>query len=84
MRGLAEVSFDLKVAGFDQKEIDLVINDPGEMNFDAVSDDIEGDLETQKADGEAKLAATDAREVPVHKALATAPSHESNLDGSRD
>jgi ParB-like chromosome segregation protein Spo0J len=69
MRDLHVAGFDLKLAGFEDKEIGLLIEDPGEMDLGAFSDDIESDVASQKEDSEAKVAETDAREVPIAKAL---------------
>jgi hypothetical protein len=60
---------DLETLGFDDHELQFLVEDLGEMNVDGLSDDLDGDIDRQDAETEEKVTATDAGEESLSKIL---------------
>lgn len=67
-RELESLDFDLGGI-FDKKELEFIEADLGTFNEDAFVDDIEVEVNKQAEESTRKVAETDAREVPIAKAL---------------
>lgn len=68
-RLMAADDVDISVLGFDDAELDFLIDDLGDMNFDAISTDLDQDIDNQDAETSEKVRATDASDEKVVKAL---------------
>lgn len=63
-------SLNIDMTGiFDNKELDFMTQDIGEMNSDAFIDDIEAEVAEQQLEVEAQIKETAERQVPVTNAL---------------
>lgn len=60
---------DISVLGFDEAELNFMIDDLGVMNFDAISVNLDEDIDNQDAETGDKVRATDASDEKVVKAL---------------
>jgi ParB-like chromosome segregation protein Spo0J len=65
---LATLEYDLSGI-FDEKELDFMTADLGEMNDDVFVDSLEESVKEHTAEAVAKVEETDSREVPIVKAL---------------
>lgn len=69
-RELAQLSaadFDLGMIGFDQKEIDLLVGDPGEIDTDSLTQDIDAAVEKHEADVSERAEKADEDDVRLDK-----------------
>jgi ParB-like chromosome segregation protein Spo0J len=66
---LNDGSFDLSSMGFEQKELDMLLIDVGEIDEDSITIDIGEAVETHEADVEERAAAVDGNEVRLDKAF---------------
>lgn len=69
MRELAGMDIDLSLLGFDARELDMLITDVGEIDGDALTDDIFEALEAHEADVEETAKAADEQTVRLDKAF---------------
>lgn len=60
---------DLGALGFEEHELDFLVEDLGDMNVDAISTDLDADIDRQDEETEQKVAATDASSERLVKAL---------------
>jgi hypothetical protein len=60
---------DITALGFDEHELDFMVTDLGDMNVDAISQDLDGDIDRQDEETDEKVAATDASSEKLVKAL---------------
>lgn len=60
---------DISVLGFDENELDFLIDDLGNMDLGAISTDLDQDIDDQEAETNDKVKATDASSEKVVKAL---------------
>jgi hypothetical protein len=68
IRRLAEsTEVDVRALGLEDEELDFLVEDLGEMNIDAISTDLDGDIDAQDAETADKVAATDASSEKVTK-----------------
>jgi ParB-like nuclease domain len=68
IRRLAEsTEVDVRALGLDEEEFDFLVEDLGEMNIDAISTDLDGDIDAQDEETQAKVAATDRSSEKVAK-----------------
>lgn len=58
---------DLGALGFEEGELEFLIEDLGDMNVDAISLDLDADIDEQEEETAAKVAATDASSEKVAK-----------------
>lgn len=65
---LASLDFDLEGI-FDQKELDFMVADLGELDLDALAFDLEAKVQEQAEETMQKIAETDERVVRIDKAL---------------
>jgi hypothetical protein len=79
-RELAALTIDLSGI-FDEKELEFLTADPGEMNVDAFSFDLDADVAAQSVETAGKIADADERPVKIGKALGfdTVPGREERL-----
>jgi hypothetical protein len=56
---------DLGALGFDEGELEFMIDDIGDMNLDALSTDLDADIDAQDEETKGKVAATDASSEKV-------------------
>ena len=68
-RLMADDSVDISVLGFDEHELDFLIDDLGEINIGAISDNLDQDVDDQESETANKVLATDASSEKVVKAL---------------
>lgn len=70
MRMLMEADdVDIGVLGFDEHELEFLVEDLGEMNLNAISEDLDQDIDEQDAETKSKVAATDASDEKLVKAF---------------
>lgn len=70
MRRLVEADdVDITALGFDERELDFLVEDLGDMNLAAISENLDQDIDDQDAETERKVAATDASEERIVKAI---------------
>jgi hypothetical protein len=70
IRRLAESSeVDVQAIGLDENELDFLVDDLGDMNIDAISTDLDGDIDAQDQETAEKVKATDASSEKVAKIL---------------
>lgn len=70
LRRLVEADdVDILALGFDSHELDFLTDDIGEINLAAISVDLDEDIDAQEAETKEKVAATDASQEKVVKAL---------------
>lgn len=60
---------DIEALGFDAHELDFLVEDLGDMNMDAISADLDQDIDDQDEETAAKVAATDASSEKLVKAV---------------
>lgn len=60
---------DIYALGFDEHELEFLIEDLGDMNMDALSSDLDGDIDAQDKETDEKVKATDASNEKLVKAL---------------
>lgn len=60
---------DITALGFDDHELDFMVTDLGDMNIDAISDDLDGDIDRQDEETDEKVKATDASSEKLVKAI---------------
>lgn len=60
---------DMAALGFDEHELDFLVDDLGEMNMGAISEDLDEDIDNQDRETREKVAATDASSERVTKAF---------------
>lgn len=60
---------DISALGFDEHELDFLVDDLGDMNMDAISEDLDEDIDNQEKETAEKVAATDASSEKIVKAL---------------
>ena len=60
---------DIAALGFDEHELDFLVEDLGDMNVGAISTDLDADIDAQDAETEEKVAKTDASNEKLVKAL---------------
>lgn len=64
------LTLDYDLSGiFDDKELDFMAADLGELNSDMFVDDLDTEVRIQAEENETKVEETDSREVPIYKAL---------------
>lgn len=66
---LSHTDIDLGALGFDQKELDMLLTDVGELDEDAISLDINTDIETHEAEVSERAEKADGEDVRLDKAL---------------
>jgi ParB-like chromosome segregation protein Spo0J len=70
LRRLSEADdVDLTAIGLDDHELEFLVEDLGDMNMDAISTDLDNDIDEQEKETEQKVAATDASSEKLVKAL---------------
>jgi hypothetical protein len=68
IRRLAEsTEVDVTALGLAEEELDFLVDDLGDMNIDAISTDLDGDIDAQDQETAEKVAATDASSEKVAK-----------------
>jgi hypothetical protein len=68
IRRLSEsTEVDINNIGLEAEELDFLVEDLGEMNIDAISTDLDGDIDAQESETADKVAATDASSEKVVK-----------------
>lgn len=68
IRRLAEsTEVDVTALGLSEEELDFMVDDLGDMNIEAISTDLDGDIDAQEKETAAKVAATDASSAKVAK-----------------
>lgn len=60
---------DISALGFDDRELDFLVEDLGDLNMEAISKDLDQDIDAQDAETEAKVEATDASTEKLGKAF---------------
>lgn len=60
---------DITALGFDEHELDFLVDDLGDLNMDAISEDLDKDIDDQDDETAAKVAATDASSAKLVKTL---------------
>lgn len=65
----ADGEIDLSITAFNDKELDFLQSDLGELNLEALVDDISGAVETQKEENKAEQDKTDVSSAPIADAL---------------
>lgn len=60
---------DIAALGFEDHELDFLVEDLGDMNAGAISVDLDSDIDAQDAETEDKVAATDASSEKLVKAM---------------
>lgn len=66
---LAETDMDLSNLGFDEKELEFLTSDLGEINVDSMVDDINEAVETQKSENAQKVQELDEKVAPLADAF---------------
>lgn len=70
LRRLSEADdVDLGALGFDDHELEFLVEDLGDMDVGAISTDLDADIDAQEAETEDKVRATDASEERIGKAF---------------
>lgn len=70
IRRLAEsTEVDVSALGLDEEELDFLVEDLGEVNIDAISTDLDGDIDAQDKETAEKVKATDASSEKVAKII---------------
>lgn len=70
MRALMEADdVDMTALGLDEHEFDFLTEDLGDMNMEAISTDLDTDIDDQEKETAEKVAATDASEIRLAKAF---------------
>lgn len=70
LRRLSESDeIDISSLGFDEHELDFLVEDLGNINLDAISTDLDGDIDRQDEETERKVANTDASSERLVKVL---------------
>lgn len=70
LQRLSEASdVDITTLGFDEHELDFLVDDLGDMNADAISTSLDEDIDEQEKETAEKVAATDASAEKIVKAL---------------
>lgn len=60
---------DVTALGFDDHELDFLVEDLGDMNVDAISENLDKDIDEQEKETAEKVAATDASDEKIVKAF---------------
>ncbi|MEE3154595.1 MAG: hypothetical protein VX309_03615, partial [Pseudomonadota bacterium] len=60
---------DMEALGLDGRELEMLVEDLGDMNMEAISTDLDQDIDDQERETAEKVAATDESEVRVTKAF---------------
>lgn len=70
LRRLVEADdVDLSVLGLDERELDFLVDDLGDLNMDAISANLDADIDEQDAETGRKVAATDASSEKIVRTL---------------
>ena len=69
IRRLSEEGIDMSALGLDERELDFLVDDLGDMNMDAISVDLDQDIDDQDAETDDKVKATDASNEKLVKAF---------------
>lgn len=70
LQRLSEASdVDITALGFDEHELDFLVDDLGDMNMDAISTSLDDDIDDQEKETAEKVAATDASDERITKAF---------------
>lgn len=60
---------DITLLGFDEHELEMLVEDLGDMNMAAISEDLDEDIDAQDKETAEKVAATDASDERIVKAM---------------
>lgn len=60
---------DITALGFDDRELDFLVEDLGDINTDAISLDLDADIDAQDEETDRRVQATDASDERIVKAL---------------